>query len=388
MADLLSALAHIHSHEIAHRDVKANVLLTKHGRAVLTDFGLAAPTSDAEAMCKLCGTPGYAAPEVITRKQPGVKIDIFSAGATLYFILCGRLPFRGSSVNSVLHRTLKKEVSFDVHPEFSQVSAQCNNFMCQLLQKDLHNRLTAEQAASQMWGSNNDMECGQHKKTSNAVNGCPSSSMSETGACSQFVSCGHYDPHARSACCPNLKGEEGHAGKDNLDSTSDPLRQRGSMPNLTANKADGQASHSSCTGMVKGRVEKSEPRPCETHAFHTEAINGDRSIMSQVADNYASVKPPSEASGVPNSRRMRGQAGRLLQALSFADAARVPQTHTRGGQPAAGSALTVVPPAWRPEDPRPQTRSLWGWLRRGRNRKEEHSDFTNPFSSVDVPSDR
>jgi len=137
MADLLSALAHIHSHEIAHRDVKAeNVLLTKHGRAVLTDFGLAAPTSDAEAMCKLCGTPGYAAPEVITRKQPGVKVDIFSAGATLYFILCGRLPFRGSSVNSVLHRTLKKEVSFDVHPEFSQVSAQCKNFMCQLLQKD------------------------------------------------------------------------------------------------------------------------------------------------------------------------------------------------------------------------------------------------------------
>jgi len=69
MADLLSALTHIHRRGIVHRDVKAeNLLLAKDGRAVLTDFGIAALVSDEEAMGKSKGFAGYVAPEVLSKK--------------------------------------------------------------------------------------------------------------------------------------------------------------------------------------------------------------------------------------------------------------------------------------------------------------------------------
>jgi len=69
ISDLLSALKHLHCRGIVHRDVKAeNILLAKDGRAVLSDFGIAAFISDEEAMQKRCGSPGYIAPEVLNKK--------------------------------------------------------------------------------------------------------------------------------------------------------------------------------------------------------------------------------------------------------------------------------------------------------------------------------
>merc|ERR1719265_1897446 len=57
---LLSALVHIHSKNIVHRDVKAeNILFTADGWPILADFGLACLTSDAEQMKRRCGSAGY-----------------------------------------------------------------------------------------------------------------------------------------------------------------------------------------------------------------------------------------------------------------------------------------------------------------------------------------
>jgi len=347
MADLLSALAHTHRCGIVHRDVKAdNLLLTKHGKAVLADFGIAALISDAEAMCQSCGTPGYVAPEVIGRKPHGVKVDSFSAGVTLYFMLCGKLPFTGSSTISVLTRTMKDEVSFESHPEFSKVSGRCKDFIHKLLLKDPCSRPTAEQAAFQMWGSTEYLECGRHTWTSNAVDGRSSSSMSEASAHNQFMAFDHYDPHAHSSSIPNCERER-HTEKDNSDPASD---------------------------MAKCRSEQSESRICEKQAFRLETPNGERIIAPPVKDKSSSAQPSSKAYGGPDPGLMRGNAGRLLQALHSANAANPPQTQieTQGGKSVSGSALMVVPPALRPEHPRPQTRSLWALLSRGRNRKNDN----------------
>jgi len=335
IADLLCALAHIHRRGIVHRDVKpANLLLTKHGKAVLADFGLAALTSDAEAMCQSCGTPGYVAPEVISRKQSGVKVDSFSTGATLYFMLCGKLPFEGSSTISTLERTMKDEVSFNSHPEFSEVGWRCKYFIHKLLQKDPRNRPTAGQAASQMWGSTEYLECGRDTWKSNAVHCLCSGGMSEARVHDKFVA--YFDPHASSSCIPSDEREAAPAEEENADSTSD---------------------------MEKGKREQSRSRICgEEEDFHHETPNN------------SSVQTPPKTYRGPNPETRRGHVGRLLQALRSSNAAKLAHTRngTQGDELGFNSVLPVLPAAPRPEHPRPQPRSFKGWLFRRRNRKEDH----------------
>ena len=95
---LLGALASAHVAGVVHRDVKpGNVLLTRDGRAVLTDFGIAAVDGD-PALTQtgmVVGTPGFCAPERIRGAPASPASDLWSLGATLYAAVEGRGPFDG-----------------------------------------------------------------------------------------------------------------------------------------------------------------------------------------------------------------------------------------------------------------------------------------------------
>lgn len=133
---LLSALAHVHAQGIVHRDVKCeNILLSEHGRPVLSDFGIAARLDDPVAMAKRCGSPGYSAPEVLNPERYDAKVDVFSAGVVLYFILSCQLPFSGPDVGSVLRRTLRCRVKLD-SSHFGNVSLQMKSIIMTLLNKE------------------------------------------------------------------------------------------------------------------------------------------------------------------------------------------------------------------------------------------------------------
>lgn len=100
---LIYGLEYLHSLAICHRDLKPeNILLDGNGQIRIADFGFARwmRTRIADTFC---GSPHYAAPEVI-RGFPydGCTADIWSAGVILYALVAGYLPFDDPSVRNVL----------------------------------------------------------------------------------------------------------------------------------------------------------------------------------------------------------------------------------------------------------------------------------------------
>ncbi|CAE7543877.1 PEPKR2 [Symbiodinium natans] len=131
MLGLLSALAHVHSLGIVHRDVKCENILIAENRAILADFGIAASLADTGAMDKRVGSPGYAAPEVLTGEPYSEKIDVFAAGVVLYYCLSAVLPFADSSVEKILARTVRAGLRLTV------VALLCEQALKPLIVADL-----------------------------------------------------------------------------------------------------------------------------------------------------------------------------------------------------------------------------------------------------------
>lgn len=114
MRDVASALGHAHREGIVHRDFKpANILVDHSGRAYITDFGIARDlTGSAGATIShdgtVMGTPALMPPEQARGDLHSVdaRSDIYSFGASLYLLLCGRYPFNGDNLVDVLHAVI------------------------------------------------------------------------------------------------------------------------------------------------------------------------------------------------------------------------------------------------------------------------------------------
>jgi len=92
---IVCAVEYCHRHKIVHRDLKPeNLLLDKNLNVKIADFGLSNIMTDGNFLKTSCGSPNYAAPEVISGKlYAGPEVDVWSCGIILYVLLCGRLPF-------------------------------------------------------------------------------------------------------------------------------------------------------------------------------------------------------------------------------------------------------------------------------------------------------
>jgi len=113
--DIATALSHVHSMGVVHRDVKPeNVLLASHG-AVLLDFGHARapafmPSVDShDAKRYIVGTPNYVSPEQVSgRRVADSRSDIYSLGCVLLEMLTGQVPFAASSAKESMQRRLEE----------------------------------------------------------------------------------------------------------------------------------------------------------------------------------------------------------------------------------------------------------------------------------------
>ena len=113
-ADLADALSAAHAERLIHRDVKpANVMLRGDGSPVLLDFGLVWAAESA-ALARLThegtsvGSPAYMSPEQIAGEDLTPRSDIYNLGVTLFEMLTGEVPFKGT-VSAVVAQTLHND---------------------------------------------------------------------------------------------------------------------------------------------------------------------------------------------------------------------------------------------------------------------------------------
>ncbi len=101
---IISGIEYIHKLKIVHRDLKPeNLLLDSKKNIKIVDFGLSNIYSNNNLLSTACGSPCYAAPEMINgEKYDGLLVDIWSSGIVLYAMICGYLPFEDKN-NDVLY---------------------------------------------------------------------------------------------------------------------------------------------------------------------------------------------------------------------------------------------------------------------------------------------
>ena len=115
LATIASAVHSAHRVGIVHRDLKpANVLFDADGTAKVTDFGLAKRLEVEDGQTQsghILGTPSYMAPEQARgrHREVGPAADIYALGATLYEMLTGRPPFKGTSHSETLMMVLSQD---------------------------------------------------------------------------------------------------------------------------------------------------------------------------------------------------------------------------------------------------------------------------------------
>ncbi|MGW4272502.1 serine/threonine-protein kinase [Streptomyces seoulensis] len=107
--EVLGALRAAHAAGVLHRDVKPdNILLGRHDRIVLTDFGIARTEGETRLTDTggFVGSPEYIAPERVLGRRPGPASDLWSLGVVLYAATEGVSPFRRSNTPATLQSVL------------------------------------------------------------------------------------------------------------------------------------------------------------------------------------------------------------------------------------------------------------------------------------------
>lgn len=145
---IVCAVEYCHRHKIVHRDLKPeNLLLDDQLHVKIADFGLSNIMTDGNFLKTSCGSPNYAAPEVISGKlYAGPEVDVWSCGVILYVLLVGRLPFDDEYIPALF----KKIAQGNYHIP-SYLSSGAARLIKKMLQTSPVHRITVQEIRQDHW---------------------------------------------------------------------------------------------------------------------------------------------------------------------------------------------------------------------------------------------
>ena len=136
IAELSLAINYLHNLNVIYRDLKPeNVLLDAQGHVKLTDFGLAKKLDTSGETGTFCGTSEYLAPEIISRRPYGPKIDWWAIGVLTYELLYGQTPFFDKNKARMFQAIRNEKPKFPRRADEATV-----DFITMLLEKDPERR--------------------------------------------------------------------------------------------------------------------------------------------------------------------------------------------------------------------------------------------------------
>ena len=150
-AQLISVLEYLHvEKKVAHRDLKCeNVLLDRYNNIRVIDFGLSNMFSDVcPQLNTACGSPAYAAPEMVKGNAYTQAADIWSSGILLYAITVGHLPYDDDNLQRLLQKIVYTEVFY---PSF--LSPPRVDLLQKMICKDPDQRITLDKIKAHPWFS-------------------------------------------------------------------------------------------------------------------------------------------------------------------------------------------------------------------------------------------
>lgn len=165
ITQVLRAVAHMHAHNVVHRDLKLeNILLSderdargRSGAVKLIDFGLARFREANAPLRTICGSPLYIAPEILELETSAneeqcysTACDMWSVGVILFALLSGYSPFDHED-EAQLYQNIRNGIYHLEPGVWDFISNPAKSLVAGLLETDPKERLSAEQALAHEW---------------------------------------------------------------------------------------------------------------------------------------------------------------------------------------------------------------------------------------------
>eukprot|EP00124_Ichthyophonus_hoferi_P005277 Ihof_evm1s725 gene=Ihof_evmTU1s725 len=146
--EIVSAVDHCHLCGVLHRDLKLeNILLSSEKHVLVSDFGLGRSYQQDNLCSTFCGTPLYAAPELVSGiRYFGPPADIWALGVVLFAMVCGKPPFQAETMGELYRKIKSVDYKF---PAWCTVEFQ--DLIHKIFIKDPAKRLTMDGIRNHEW---------------------------------------------------------------------------------------------------------------------------------------------------------------------------------------------------------------------------------------------